>query len=65
MMLQIGTGHVVNVVNVENRRYKSAITKLRCSAHRLKIEIGRYNRIRNEVTGKMDPPKRKTIMRHM
>ena len=23
---------------LENRRYKSAITKLRCSAHRLKIE---------------------------
>ena len=40
---------------LENRRYKSAITKLRCSAHRLKIEIGRYNRIRNEVTGKMEP----------
>ena len=40
---------------LETRRYKSAITKLRCSAHRLKIEIGRYNRMRNEVTGKMEP----------
>ena len=39
----------------KTRRYKSAITKLRCSVHRLKIEIGRYNRIRNEVTGKMEP----------
>ena len=39
---------------LENRRYKRAITKLRCSAHRLKIEIGRHNRIRNEVTGKME-----------
>ena len=40
---------------LENRRYKSAIKKLRCSAHRLEIEIGRYNRKRNEVTGKMEP----------
>ena len=40
---------------LENRRHKSAITKLRCSAHRLKLEIGRYNRIRNEVSGKMEP----------
>ena len=40
---------------LENRRYKSAITKLRCSARTIKIEIGRYNRIRNEVTGKMQP----------
>ena len=39
---------------LENRRYKNAITKLRCSAHRIKIEIGRYNRISNEVTGKME-----------
>ena len=47
---------------LENRRYKSAITKLRCSAHRLKIEIGRYNRIRNEVTGKMEPlPREKRL----
>ena len=40
---------------LENRRYKSAITKLRCSANRRKIEIGRYNKTRNEVTGKMEP----------
>ena len=47
---------------LENRRYKSAITKLRCSAHRLEIEIGRYNRIRNEVTGKMEPlPREKRL----
>ena len=37
---------------LENRRYKSAVTKLRCSAHRLRTEIGRYNTIRNEVTRK-------------
>ena len=40
---------------LENRRFKSAITNLRWSAHRLKTEIGRYNRVRNEVTGKMEP----------
>ena len=44
---------------LKNRRYKSAITKLRCSTHRLKIEIGRYNRIRNEVTGRMEPSQEK------
>ena len=37
-----------------NRRYKSAITKLRCSAHRLQIEIGRYSKIIYEITGKME-----------
>ena len=36
------------VVLVNNRRHKSALTKLRCSAHRLKIEIGRYSRIYND-----------------
>ena len=45
---------------LENRRYKRAIIKLRCSAHRLKLEIDRYNKIGNEVTGKMEPlPKEK------
>ena len=36
------------VVLVNNRRHRSALTKLRCSAHRLKIEIGRYSRIYND-----------------
>ena len=36
------------IVLVNNRRHRSALTKLRCSAHRLKIEIGRYSRIYND-----------------
>ena len=36
------------IVLVNNRRHESALTKLMCSAHRLKIEIGRYSRIYND-----------------
>ena len=36
------------IVLVNNRRHRSALTKLRYSAHRLKIEIGRYSRIYND-----------------
>ena len=35
---------------VNNRRHRSALAKLRCSAHRLKIEIGRYIKVYNEHT---------------
>ena len=35
------------IVLVNNRRHRSALTKFRCSAHRLKIEIGR-SRIYND-----------------
>ena len=35
---------------MNNRRHRSALAKLRCSAHRLKIEIGRYSRIYSEET---------------
>ena len=31
-----------------NRRHRSALAKLRCSAHRLKLEIGRYIKVYNE-----------------
>ena len=36
------------IVLVNNRRHTSALAKLRCSAHRLKIEIGRYSRFYSE-----------------
>ena len=36
------------IVLVNNRRHRSALTKLRCSAHTLKIEIERYSRIYND-----------------
>ena len=35
---------------VNNRRHRSALAKLRCSPHRLKIEIGRYIKVYNEHT---------------
>ena len=38
------------IVLVNNRRHKSALAKLRCSAHRFKIEIGRYGRFYSEQT---------------
>ena len=38
------------IVLVNNRRHRSALAKLRCSAHRLKIEIGRYSRFYSEET---------------
>ena len=38
---------------LKNRRYKSAITKRWCSAHRLKIEIGRYVIDKLRVAGVM------------
>ena len=38
------------IVLANNRRHRSALAKLRCSAHRLKIEIGRYNRFYSEET---------------
>ena len=36
-------------VLVNITRHSSALTKLRYSAHRLKIEIGRYSRIYNDA----------------
>ena len=38
------------IVLVNNRRDRSALAKLRCSAHRLKVEIGRYSRFYSEET---------------
>ena len=38
------------IVLVNNRRQRSALAKLRCSAHRLKLEIGRYSRFYGEET---------------
>ena len=38
------------IVLVNNRKHRSALAKLRCSAHRLKIEIGRYSRFYSEET---------------
>ena len=35
---------------VNNRRHRSALAKHRCSAHRLKIEIGRYIKVYHEHT---------------
>ena len=35
---------------MNNRRQRSALAKLRCSAHRLKIEIGKYSRFYSEET---------------
>ena len=40
------------IVLVNNRRHRSALAILRCSAHRLKIEIGRYSRFYSEETKK-------------
>ena len=37
-------------VLVNNRRHRSALAKLRCSAHRPKIEIGRYSRFHSKET---------------
>ena len=45
------------LILLENRRYNSAHW---CSTHRLKMETGRYNRTRNEVTGEMEPIPEKT-----
>ena len=38
------------IVLVNNRRHRSVFAKLRCSTHRLKIEIGRYSRFYSEET---------------
>ena len=38
------------IVLVDNRRHRSVPAKLRCSAHGLKIEIGRYSRFYSEET---------------
>ena len=38
------------IVLVNNGRHRSALAKLTCSAHRLKIEIGRYSRFYSEET---------------
>ena len=38
------------IVLVNNKRHRSAFAKLRCSAHRLKIGIGRYSRFYSEGT---------------
>ena len=35
------------ITPVNNRRHRSALPELRCSAHRLKIEIGRYIKVYN------------------
>ena len=35
---------------VNKRRHRSALAKLRSSAHRIKIEIGRYIKVYNEHT---------------
>ena len=37
-----------NYIALVNRRHRSALTKFRCSTHRLKTEIGRYSRIYND-----------------
>ena len=44
---------------LENRRFQSAITELRCTAHRRNIEIGRYNRIRNKSLQRWRPSQEK------
>ena len=36
------------IVLVNNRQHRTALTKLRCNRHRLKIEIGRYSIIYND-----------------
>ena len=41
-----GLEHYIVLVN--NRRYRSALAKLICNAHRLKVKIGRYSRIYND-----------------
>ena len=40
------------IVLVNNRWHRSALAKLRCSTHTLKIEIGRYNRFYSEKNKK-------------
>ena len=42
------------IVLVNNRRHKSALAKLSCCTHRLKIEIGRYSIFYNEETKDMN-----------
>ena len=47
---------------VHNRRHRSALAKLRCNAHRLKIEIGRYIKVYNEHTTRHEQlPRKKRI----
>ena len=54
------------IVVVNNRRHRSALTKLRCSAHRLKIEIGRYSRMYNDDDKRYEQlPGEKKNMRYM
>ena len=45
---------------VNNRRHRSALAKLRCSAHRLKIEIGNHIKVYTEHTTRYEKLPRKT-----
>ena len=50
------------ITPVHNRRHRSALAKLKCSAHRLKIEIGRYIKVYNEHTTRYEQlPREKRI----
>ena len=54
------------IVLVNNRGHGSTVTKLRCSRHRLKVEIGRYSRIYNDDAKRYEQlPKEKEHVIHV